>query len=94
MSSGPTFTSDTKEKCLAIIRRPHIAIEDHSGDTCVVFETYITECSAASQWISPKDETFVSVWNAMNGNVENLDGKPCWVEAGAGFVVFQEMAKI
>lgn len=82
------------QKVLAIIRRPHVAVEDHSGQLCIAFDTYITECSAASQWVSPTEERFISLWGAMKGDINNLDGKPCWVKTGGGLIIFEKVADV
>lgn len=81
-------------KQLAIIRRPHVALEDHSMQLCIAFDTYITESSAASHWVPPTDERFISLWETMQGDINNLDGKPCWVNTGGNLIVFEKVASV
>lgn len=80
---------------LAIIREAIVSREDHSRKICIVFSTYINEGVAASHWIgvdTPKE--FESLWEAMSGDVRNLNGKPCWVNEEGSRIYFLRMAKI
>lgn len=85
-----------EERQLAIIRRPKVAVEDHSGELCVWFDAYTSECGAALQIVAPSDpDRFLSVWNAMAGNVANLDGKACWVaHPDRGLSIFDGMCNV
>lgn len=63
---------------MAIIRRPKYGVEERAG-VCLRFETYVTENSAASQFLSQKDAAEVIKAYGID-DVAKLDGKPCWVD--------------
>lgn len=64
---------------LAIIKDAQVRVEDHTGDLMVVFSAFVSEGVAASHWVGPREDSFQSLWKAMRGNVENLNGRACWV---------------
>ena len=81
------------EKKLAIIRRPRVCYEDHADATVVSFETYVDEHKAASQWVAVDDDRFPSLWEAMQGDVKNLEGKTCWVDVSRhNLILFMDVA--
>lgn len=74
--------NQTKAREVAIVRDARVAIEDHSHEVCIVLSAYTSEATAADHWIGPSSgPAFLSLWNAMRGNVANLNGKPCWVHS-------------
>ena len=79
---------------LAIIRKAGVSVNDHSGRKNIVFSTYTEEGVAADQWIDPKEDAFLSLWDAMNGNIDNLNGKACWVNQDDTFIRFESMAAL
>jgi hypothetical protein len=87
--------ADVIGRVLGVIKHAHVDIEDHTGELAIVFDTFIDEASAACQWIMPSDERFISLWEAMHGNVDNLVGKTAWVDTSRpGLITFIEMAII
>lgn len=72
-----TWPSDHR---MAIIRNPKALVEDHSRNIAIVITCYVEEGIAADHWITLTDPQFKSLWQHMNGNVENLNGKPCLVK--------------
>jgi hypothetical protein len=81
-------------KQLAIMKNVGIMYEDHSGESQLKFDSYTSEHGAALQLVSVTNPLFVDFWEAMDGNVKNLEGKPCWVELEGGFVRLKGYAKI
>ena len=80
---------------LAIMREAKVEIEDHSDELCIWFSTFVSEGSAALQVVGPSDERFMSLWNAMHGEVKNLNGRACWVDTTRpGIIQFDSVAKI
>ena len=82
-----------RDEFLAIIRNAHVAAEDHSDELCVWFDAYTSECGAALQIVGPSDtERFATLWTVMKGDVNNLNGKPCWVtHPSLGITQFERM---
>jgi len=80
---------------LAIIREAKVELEDHSDELCIWFTTFVSEGSAALQVVGPHDPRFYGLWAAMNGKVENLNGKSCWVDTSVScFISFSSMANL
>lgn len=79
---------------LAVIREPHFAIEDHTGQSALVFETNTSEGSGASQWIT--DWLVVQeIFTATKAqSAKDLDGKVCWVETDGNICKFLKIAKL
>lgn len=69
---------------LAIIRSPHIGIEDHSMRLSLFFDTYISEGRAAYQ-IVPLPEINIP---HITFDVSKLEGQPCWVQVDGNFIRF------
>lgn len=65
-------------KTLAIIRRVQCGVGDR-GRAWLSFSVYVTECSAALtilEWDRAKE--VIEAYGVED--VQNLDGKPCWVD--------------
>lgn len=65
-------------KTMAIIRRPRFGVGDR-GTVVLSFATYISECSAADQYLTAGEATRVIEAYGVS-DVVQLDGKPCWVD--------------
>jgi hypothetical protein len=81
-------------KQLAIMKNVGVMYEDHSGETQLKFDAYTSEAGAALQLVRVTDPLFIDFWEAMSGNVKNLEGKPCWVEIDGGYCRLKGFAKI
>jgi|HubBroStandDraft_4_1064222.scaffolds.fasta_scaffold05408_3 hypothetical protein len=81
---------------LAIINGAHVAIEDHTGKLAVVFAVNDGLGGQAAAWVLLDErERFESVWEAMLGNVANLNGKACIVDVSEPhLMIFRRMAKL
>ena len=77
---------------LAIIREVGIGNRD-IGTPCMFFTTYISEGSAALQVLSWKDAYEVIKESGVS-DVDQLEGRPCWVKVGRGTINFLRVAKI
>lgn len=81
-------------KQLAIMKNVGVMYEDHSGETQLKFDAFTSEGGAALQLVSVKNPLFVDFWEAMGGNVKNLEGKACWVEVEDQYCHLKGFAKI
>ena len=79
---------------LAIIKNAGVMYEDHYGETCLSFDSYISEAGAALQLVRVSDPLFPAFWEAMSGNVKNLEGKTVWVEVDGSFIRLAGFANI
>ena len=79
-------------KQLAVIKNVRCGVGDR-GRAWLSFNTYITECSAAGQFVEWADAKKV-LEDAYVEDVSQLNGKACWVEVSNGFIKFLEIAKI
>ena len=74
---------------MAIIRDVGIGAGDR-GIPCLWFSTYVTESSAALQVIDWTDA--FELLKAVD-RVEQLNGKPCWVEVDGNMIRFLRLWK-
>jgi hypothetical protein len=81
-------------KQLAIMKNVGVMYEDHSGEVQLKFDAYTSEAGAALQLVSVSDPLFIDFWEAMGGNVQNLEGKACWVEIDGSYSRLKGYAKI
>lgn len=82
---------------LAIIRRPRLGVTDR-GIVALMFETYVTDSSAASQFISLEhEEQLEQALQLLRtvGDVRELEGRPCWVDVSrGGLIVYVSPARM
>jgi len=77
---------------LAIIRRPTFGVDDR-GRLALKFSTYVSEMSAADQWLL-KEEYEKAFKDSGVSDVSQLEGKPCWVDTSEmGLIKFVRMWK-
>jgi hypothetical protein len=69
---------------LAIIRDVRVGASDY-GQPGISFTTYITESSAASQFLDWEEAGKVM---AKISDVKELNGWPCWVEVDGNLIKF------
>ena len=80
-------------KQMAIIKDMGIGLRD-IGSPCIWFTTYISECSAALQVITGKDQIYEFIKASGAKDISDLEGEPCWVEADNSTIRFLELIKI
>jgi hypothetical protein len=68
----------------AIIKGVRIGSDDHGG-AGLMFSTYISESSAASQFLDWETAGQIC---ATVPDVRELEGKPCWVEVDGNLIKF------
>jgi hypothetical protein len=69
---------------LAIIKNPHVAIEDHTLKLVLFFDTAISEGHQALQCVELPEFDIPG----LKLDVSALEGKPCWVEVSNSFIKF------
>ena len=77
------------EKLTAIIRRPGYGCRD-LGRPCLFFDTYVNESVAALQVFEGKEADRI-IKDSGVYNVNELEGRACWVQKKPGSIVFLEM---
>lgn len=76
---------------MAIIRNPRLGCSDR-GVVALSFDTYITDSTAASQWlwVESNDEDRQKAFDLLRtvDDVARLDGRPCWVEVSSSTISY------
>jgi len=81
-------------KQMAIMKNVKFGLQLDCGKVGLSFSVYLDECSAANQFISG-DKALEIIKKFGVEDVEDLNGKPCWVETDGHFSVkFLEPCKI
>lgn len=88
------FDRTSAVEVLAIVKDAGVQVDDHTGKIALIFTAMTSEGVGALQVIHITDERFASCWAAMQGDVRNLSGKPCWVKTERSFIYFDRMATI
>jgi hypothetical protein len=70
---------------LAVIKRAHVAYEDHSQRLALFFDVYTSEARSSLQIVSLPDLPSIP---GIAWDVSRLDGRVCWVHVGDGLVKF------
>lgn len=77
---------------LAIIKDIHFGNRD-VGQPCVWFTSMINEGTGALQVLMEED-LISFVKDSGCHKLEDLEGKPCWVDVDGSRILFEEVAKI
>ena len=72
---------------VAIVRNVKIGMDDRAGP-CLRFDTYTSESSAASQFITWEEAAKIV---ATVDDIRQLEGKPCWVDVEGNLIKFLRM---
>lgn len=87
------MATNPKIKQMAIIKNVTFGYNRDCGKVGLSFTVYLDEGSAAGQFISD-NEALEVIKKFDVSDVNDLDGKPCWVESDNHYVKFLSPCKI